>query len=142
MKTKRCAKCYNQFPITELSDAPGICRKCLEKHPDAFCKMLGKQPSFGHKVFRNLTVKINDEGGEQMYKEVEDRTTALLKLPKRVARILKDTVLFQGEDATVQDDEALMKIRDLVEEIDENIFKSKPKRRKAFVGDQTNESQD
>lgn len=55
-------------------------------------------------------------------KEVKHQTVNYLKFPERIAAILGKTYLVRGDDFKLSDDEALARIRDLLEEMDPNII--------------------
>jgi hypothetical protein len=59
----------------------------------------------------------------------DEMARKLLKLPNRVAAAMKGTFAICGDDAKVADDVALLMIKDLLEEIDPDIFR-RPARRK------------
>ncbi len=47
---------------------------------------------------------------------------AFLKFPEKVATILGNTYSVRGDDAPIADDEALARIRDLLDELDEQLI--------------------
>ena len=53
---------------------------------------------------------------------VDERTKRILKLPEQIATIVAKSFAVRGDDATVSDDQALVRIRDLLEAIDEKII--------------------
>ena len=55
-------------------------------------------------------------------KEVKNQTANYLKFPERVAAIVGKTYAVRGDDFKLSDDEALTRIRDLLEELDERII--------------------
>jgi hypothetical protein len=85
-----------------------------------------------HDIYKFLL--LFKERQEKLGKEVmwmpEEMTQKVLKLPKRVAAAMKNTYAIRGDDATDSDDVALQKIKDLLEEIDPNIFKDLLRRKK------------
>lgn len=61
--------------------------------------------------------------------QAEEKATKMLKLPDRIAAILGKTFVVRGDDFTLEDDVALMRIRDLIDEIDPKaIQRNKNKR--------------
>jgi len=60
---------------------------------------------------------------------IDEMTKKILKLPDKVATIVGKTFAVRGDDFTLSDDEALGRIRDLLESIDpEIISRTKNKR--------------
>lgn len=55
--------------------------------------------------------------------QAEDTATKMLKLPDRIAAIIGKTFVVRGDDFTLEDDIALSKIRDLIDEIDPTAIK-------------------
>ena len=53
----------------------------------------------------------------------EDEAMKRFKLLRRVAVAMKNSFVVRGDDATEADDIALQKIKDLVEEIEPEIFR-------------------
>ena len=53
----------------------------------------------------------------------EDLSLKMIKLTGRVARAMVDTFAIQGDEATCEDDIALLRIKDLLEEIEPDIFR-------------------
>jgi hypothetical protein len=60
----------------------------------------------------------------------EETARKILNFPKRVAEAMKGTYAICGDDATVPEDVALLKIKDLLEELDPNIFRDLRRRQK------------
>ena len=54
--------------------------------------------------------------------DVRDYATKLAKLPDRIAAIVGKTYAENGDSATIADDEALMRIRDLLVELDPTLI--------------------
>lgn len=77
------------------------------------------------KVFKFLLLfkERQEKLGQEVMWMPEEMTQKVLKLPKRVAAAMKNTYAIRGDDATDSDDVALQKIKDLIEEIDPNIFR-------------------
>jgi hypothetical protein len=92
---------------------------------------------FGYRVFRQLymILLIADErrGKEVNSMAIEEKTKRHLRLPDAIARVIAQTFVVCGDDAKLSDDVALQQIRDLVEEIDPEIFariRNRPKRKR------------
>lgn len=52
----------------------------------------------------------------------EEYAVKIAKLPDRIAAIIGKTYAEQGDASVLADDEALMKIRDLLNELDETLI--------------------
>lgn len=89
-----------------------------------------------HRIFTQLfhMLLLVKERRIQRRKEVnlmiEDMTREILKLPDRIARILTKTFAVAGDSAELEDDQALMQIRDLIEAIDPDILTRRQKKKK------------
>jgi phosphatidate phosphatase APP1 len=59
----------------------------------------------------------------------EEYATKVAKLPDRVAAIIGKTGAEMGDSATLADDEALMRIRDLLFEIDDSLLERNKNKR-------------
>ena len=59
---------------------------------------------------------------------VDEMTEKILKLPRRVAAIVRQTHAVMGDSFKLDDDIALQQIRDLLEDIDPNIMSIKKKK--------------
>lgn len=54
---------------------------------------------------------------------IDKQAVALAKLPTRIATIIGKTYTIRGDDPSViPDDEAIMRIRDLLDEIDDTLI--------------------
>lgn len=62
------------------------------------------------------------EGGKTCMGRAEDQATKLVKLPDRIAAIVAKTYAVMGDASEMFDDEALIRIRDLLEEVDPKII--------------------
>lgn len=75
-------------------------------------------------IFHILTLEFERQKIRQ--KEVNwmvgDVTKLILKLPEQVARVVGKTFAACGDDAKLTDDQALIRIRDLLEAIDPEII--------------------
>jgi len=54
--------------------------------------------------------------------QAHEYATKLAKLPDRIAAIVGKTFTVQGDEASMADDQALSMIRDLVEELDDQVI--------------------
>lgn len=61
------------------------------------------------------------EGGNSCMGRAEDQATRLVKLPDRIAAVVGKTYAVLGDAFEMNDDEALGRIRDLLDEIDETL---------------------
>jgi hypothetical protein len=68
--------------------------------------------------------------GKEVNWMVDDTTRKILKLPDKIAGIVTRTFVASGDNAELSDDQALMMIKDLLEEIDPEIMTKKNKRKK------------
>ena len=63
-------------------------------------------------------------------KAIEQQSVRLLRFPERVAAIIGKTYTIRGDDPKViPDDEALMRIRDLLDELDETVIERNKNKR-------------
>lgn len=60
--------------------------------------------------------------------KVDETTKKMLRLPGRIAAIVRQTYAVLGDDFKISDDIALSKIRDLLEELDPEIIHKRKKR--------------
>jgi hypothetical protein len=69
------------------------------------------------------------EGGKTCMGHAEDQATKLVKLPDRIAAIVGKTYAVMGDGFELNDDQALMMIRDRLDELDETLIaRNKDKR--------------
>lgn len=73
--------------------------------------------------------KRNGRGTEANMAAVKNQAVNYLKFPERVAAILGKTYAVMGDDAKMSDDEALTRIRDLLDELDETLIERNKKKR-------------
>lgn len=71
----------------------------------------------------------DDEDDKSHNKQVEDYALKVAKFPDRVAAIIGKTGAEMGDSATLADDEGLMRIRDLLFEIDESLVERNKNKR-------------
>jgi hypothetical protein len=127
-----------------------VCRYCRDEYEDAIAQATAyghrfrfvrkdeipaitqaqrvSSPMFRYRPFRQIykVLTLLKEREENRKKEVnwmvDEMTQKLLKLHGRVAAAMKDTFVVRGDDAKMPDDVALLKIKDLLEEIDPEVF--------------------
>jgi hypothetical protein len=87
-----------------------------------------------HRSFQPIyaTLLLAQERQKIQQKEVkwmvDEMTEKILKLPRRVAAIVRQTHAVMGDSFKLDDDIALQQIRDLLEDIDPNIMSIKKKK--------------
>ena len=64
-----------------------------------------------------------------MNKAVQNQSVNYIKFPERVAAIVGKTWAVMGDDFKLSDDEALSRIRDLCNELDEKLIERNRKKR-------------
>ncbi len=64
-----------------------------------------------------------------MRKEIMAQSAMYLKFPERVAAIVGKTYAVMGDEFKLSDDEALTRIRDYLDELDETIIERNKKKR-------------
>lgn len=64
-----------------------------------------------------------------MVKEIKKQAADYLKFPERVAAIIGKTYAVRGDDFKLEDDVALTRIRDLLEELDDGIIERNKNKR-------------
>ena len=60
---------------------------------------------------------------------VKSQANDYLKLPERIAAIVGKTYSVMGDDFKMSDDEAITRIRDLLDELDETLIERNKKKR-------------
>jgi hypothetical protein len=130
VKYSVCGPCRRRYShaISQIASS-GVRFRFVEKSE------IPKPPAeIWNQFFRVYKVLLlHKECEEKRQKEVnwviEEMTKKLVKLPGRVAAIVRETYSVVGDDFKLTDDEALIRIRDLLEEIDPEIIKRKKKKR-------------
>ncbi len=82
--------------------------------------------------FLNLQNERRKNKGKEVMdmKGIEKQAVALAKLPSKVATIIGKTYTIRGDDPNViPDDEAIMRIRDLLDEIDDTLIERNKNKR-------------
>ena len=69
------------------------------------------------------------EGGNNCMARAEDYATQLARLPDRVAAIVSKTYAVLGDDQVIANDQALMMIRDLLDELDDTVIERNKNKR-------------
>lgn len=64
-----------------------------------------------------------------MASAVKKQTVDYIRFPERVAAIIGKTFALKGDDFTLTDDEALTRIRDLLEELDPTLIERNKNKR-------------
>lgn len=62
-------------------------------------------------------------------KQIAKQSIDLIRFPERVAAILGKTYAVRGDSATMADDEALTRIRDWLDELDETLVERNKNKR-------------
>ena len=123
-----------------------ICWQCRHDNPKAVAEFYaaGKfqsvkpenEADFQKRFISILNfLKIQNERRRNKGKEVMDmqgvekQAVALAKLPGKIAAIVGKTYSIRGDDATLPDDEAIMRIRDLLDEIDPTLIERNKNKR-------------
>lgn len=119
-----------------------ICYQCRKSQPKLESSFFGaKTPKQRREMRRKnspfrqrfLTVCRAVHGRKprkgQRWVESKMETMKLLKFPERVAAIVGKTFAVRGDDYKLADDEALMRIRDLLEELDPKILERNKNKR-------------
>lgn len=132
-----CERCRGRYhdPVGQAS-AFGDRFRFLEKSEVPMRKELAGLSTMRHaeysKIF-SILVLLGERHGNQEKEvnlmAVDETTKKILKLPNKVADIVSKTFVAMGDDAKITDDQALMMIRDLLEEIDPNIMTKKKRKR-------------
>lgn len=112
-----------------------ICLDCRTENPNAYEDFFSKKTKHGTSVFRKkfwAIVKIVRRG--KLKKEVTEvaikqQAANYLRFPERVAAIVGKTYAVKGDDADLSDDEAMTRIRDLLDEMDETLIERNKRKR-------------
>ena len=114
-----------------------ICYQCRKDDPRCEAKFYGM--SFRridspfrkrfYAVRRLLKATYSKKEVKKLGKRIDEHSVQLLKFPERVAAILGKTYAVRGDDFKLSDDEALTRIRDLCDEMDDALIaRNKDKR--------------
>lgn len=135
-KQAREYRISNRNPKRDL-----ICWNCRKRAPQAVKNYYGgavkiERPVFDTKRFeRNLArlaahfAKRAERGTEVNMSATTNQAASYLKFPERVAAILGKTYAVMGDDARMSDDEALTRIRDLLDELDSTLIERNKRKR-------------
>jgi hypothetical protein len=112
-----------------------ICLQCRIKNPNAYEDFFTKRTRRGLSEFRKkfwAVAKLVRNG--KLKKEVNElsvkkQSLDLIRFPERVAAILGKTYAVMGDDFKLADDEALTRIRDLLEELDPTLIDRNKRKR-------------
>jgi hypothetical protein len=125
-----------------------ICYKCRKENPNAG-KLFPANASAGRKrkepflvikrrksKFRKLFNSVSKtlyfrrkRKNKEVWMSVKGQAADYLKFPERVAAIVGKTYAVMGDDFKLADDEALTRIRDLLEELDPTLIARNKKKR-------------
>ncbi len=115
-----------------------ICWQC-RRNPAAEKDYFGKKPldlkSRSQSVFRKQfwaiarIVRKNSKRKEVLEMSVNRQAINLVRFPERVAAVVGKTYAIMGDDFKLSDDEALTRIRDLLEELDGTLIERNKKKR-------------
>ena len=130
-----CWQCRKNYDGVEAQFYAGTLSKGLIEKA-TIPRLTGREPRVLKHRFRNVYKFVTRLRERRILrrKEVlwmaENQAVALLKLPERIAAVIGKTYIVRGDDPnTIPDDEALMRIRDLLDEFDEKIIgRNKDKR--------------
>jgi hypothetical protein len=126
--------------VTFEGETFDVCGTCRRRYQDP-CRQIGEH-GFRFRFVRRSEIPKNEThpGFAEVYKtfllireqellrqkEVKwmaiDKTQKVLKLGESIGRVLCNTFAVRGDEATTTDEEALTRIRDLIEEIDPEII--------------------
>lgn len=135
-KQAREYRISNRNPKRDL-----ICWKCRKGSPNTVKNFYGgavkiEKPVFDKERFRrNLArlaahfAKRAERGTEVNMSAVNNQAANYLKFPERVAAIVGKTYSVMGDDFKLSDDEALTRIRDLIDELDPTLIERNKKKR-------------
>jgi hypothetical protein len=127
-----CIKCGDRKPAKEFRRSNRDSRLLLDcwncRHPQA-----GRRRN---STFRKQIWAICDvlRGGRRKGKEAKElsirkQAVDLVKLPERIAAIVGKTYVVMGDDAKLEDDVALMRIRDLLDQLDPKLIERNKNKR-------------
>lgn len=131
-QTMLCPVCGERKPLKKFQKSKRdlrrllTCRDCRSKNSNAERLFFGqiKNPK---QVFRerfeavgNLLKKTKKE--VKNLTDIKRQAVSLVKFPERVAAIVGKTYPVCGDDFKLSDDEALCRIRDLLDELDDTII--------------------
>jgi hypothetical protein len=83
------------------------------------------------KLMREIARRRIQKGRVRIHMTTEEYAVKAAKLPDRIAAIVAKTYAVQGDAAQLADDEALMMIRDLLDELDETLIERNKNKRLA-----------
>jgi hypothetical protein len=130
---KVCELCKESRPASEFVRCKGrlsnrICQTCWHTRKEEALEHFSPagEPAQARPLKNNLLQALMrrrfSKRGEINGMTAEERTVKVAKLPDRIAAIIGKTFAEQGDSATLADDEALMKIRDYLNELDETLI--------------------
>jgi hypothetical protein len=104
-------------------------------HPDTLTineERTGFKPWHAYHEIYKICLLLRERAeilGKEVKWKVDDQTKKILKLPGQVAAIVARTYAVCGDDCTLADNEALVRIRDLLEAIDPAIIDKNKKKK-------------
>lgn len=130
----RCPKCekakYKKDFRSKSGKPSPICNECRKQFPNAERDFFGVKPK--EEGFEKHRIGVFTILKNQKFKKKEvtklasakARTYAdkLTQMPGKIATILGKTFVVRGDDATLSDDEALVRIRDLIDDFEPNLI--------------------
>lgn len=115
-----------------------ICWQCRHNDPNASVEFYGAKQRRPASVFRKQFWAINGllkkkltkkEVMNLSAKQIKQQSAQFLRFPERVAAIVGKTYSIRGDDFTLSDDEAMARIRDLLDELDETLVERNKNKR-------------
>lgn len=121
-----CRKTYSHAP-SQLA-AFGTSQRFVRKDEIEYAAGFDRQQF--PKVYKMLLLvkERRTKKKKEVNWKVDETTKKMLRLPGRIAAIMRQTYAVLGDDFKIADDIALAKIRDLLEEIDPEIVHKKKRR--------------
>ena len=135
-----CSPCRGRYAYTlEQVAATGLRFRLVRKSEIPQPPVFGDRTQISnvqkYRLYRRLymvlliTKELEEKRQRGVYWMVDEMTRKLLKLPDQIATIVGRTFAFRGDGFIVSDDEALNKIRDLIESIDPEILERNKNKR-------------
>lgn len=114
-----------------------ICYDCRKRDPRCEAKFYGTKFRRVDSAFRKrfwavkrlLEARLSKKEVNKIQTQLKNQAVNFLKLPERVAAVVGKTYAVRGDDYKLSDDEALTRIRDLLDELDPTLIaRNKEKR--------------
>lgn len=142
---RKCATCNEPKTAREFrtsnqnAKTMPVCWQCRHDDRRAEARFYGAKTRRLDSVFRQrfwavkrlLDYKFSkmEVRRKRMRKEIMQQSAAYLKFPERVAAVVGKTYAVMGDDFKLADDEALTRIRDLLDELDATLIERNKKKR-------------